>query len=218
MTSQMLPAIWFARTATMPISSSSHSTLVFTPLMSINKNEIPSRILQNPRYAFINQLGYDFKWLKNVFLPKIKSTLKDNILQKWQNDVDASNKCFYYKHFQPRPMMQKYLLTLPQNAWIPILKFRTSNHRLPIEIYSWKVAFVDRYRRLCTMCNTNEVGDEYHYLIVCPIFHEARIQFIPKYFRVRPSVFKFLELINSNDKKTLVKLSKFIKIIFSVFK
>ena len=169
-------------------------------------------------YVFINQLGYDLKWLKNVFLPKIKSTLKDNILQKWQNDVYASNKCFYYRHFQTKPMMQKYLMTLPQNAWIPILKFRTSNHRLPIEIYSWKVAFVDRYKRLCTLCNTNDIGDEYHYLISCPIFHEARIQFVPKYFRVRPSVFKFLELVNSNDKKTLIKLSKFIKIIFSVFK
>ena len=169
-------------------------------------------------YVFTNQLGYDLKWLQSVFLPKIKSTLKDNILQKWQNDVDTSKKCFYYRHFQSKPKLQKYFLTLPQNAWIPILKFRTSNHRLPIEIYSWKVAFVDRHKRLCTLCNNNDVGDEFHYLIICPMFHEARIQFIPKYFRVRPSVFKFLELINSNEKKTLTNLSKFIKIIFSVFK
>ena len=36
--------------------------------------------------------------------------------------------------------------------------------------------------------------------------------------RVRPSVFEFLKLINSNDKKTLIKFSKYIKVIFSVFK
>ena len=73
-------------------------------------------------------------------------------------------------------------------------------------------------KRFCTLCHTGEVGDEYHYVLICPIFLEARKQFIQKYYYSRPSVFKFLELINSENKIILVKLAKFLKIVFSIFK
>ena len=132
--------------------------------------------------------------------------------------MEKSQKCFYYKHFHAKPMLQKYLTILPASAWIPIIKFKTANHRLPIEIYSWQITYKDRNKRVCTMCNSGELGDEYHYLIVCPIFQEARVKFIAKYFYVKPSVFKFLQLINSEECNVLIKLSKFIKILFSVFK
>ena len=56
-------------------------------------------------------------------MPKIKLALKDLILQKWGNDVENSNKCFYYKHFHYRPMLQNYLKILPESSWIPIIKF-----------------------------------------------------------------------------------------------
>ena len=95
-------------------------------------------------YVFENQLGYEHKWLKNFLIPKIKLTLKDLFLQKWGNDVENSQKCCYYKHFHARPTLQKYLKILPQSSWIPIIKFKTANHRLPIEIYSWQITFKDR--------------------------------------------------------------------------
>ena len=41
--------------------------------------------------------------------------------------------------FHARPMLQNYLKIIPESAWIPIIKFKTSNHRLPIEIYSWSI-------------------------------------------------------------------------------
>ena len=132
--------------------------------------------------------------------------------------MDKSNKCFYYKHFSARPMLQNYLKILPESAWIPIIKFKTANHRLPIEIYSWSITFKERKKSLCTMCNTGEVGDEYHYLLICPLFNEARVKFIPKRLNVKPSVFKFLQIVNSENRNVLINLSKFIKILFSVFK
>ena len=169
-------------------------------------------------YIFENQLGYEHRWLKNFLIPKVKLTLKDLFLQKWRSDVENSQKCFYYKHLYAKPMLQKYLKILPQSSWIPIIKFKTANHRLPIEIYSWQITYKDRNKRLCTMCNSGDIGDEYHYLIVCPMFQEARVKFLKKYFYVKPSVFKFLQLINSEQRKELVNLSKFLKILFSVFK
>ena len=113
-------------------------------------------------FVFKNQLAYDKKWLKNFFMPKIRLALKDLILQKWVYDVENSNKCFYYKHFHARPMLQNYLKILPESAWIPIIKFKTSDHRLPIEIYSWSITFKARMKRLCTMCNS---GHECRFLV-----------------------------------------------------
>ena len=169
-------------------------------------------------YVFTRQLEFDLKWLKNTFLNQIKVALKSLILQKWGNEVENASKCFYYRHFHSKPTLQKYLKILPENAWLPILKLRTANHKFPIEIYSWSITFKDRMKRLCTLCQTGEVGDEYHYVLICPVFLEARKELIQKHYYSRPSVFKFLELINSENKIILVKLAKFLKIVFSIFK
>ena len=40
------------------------------------------------------------------------------------------------------------------------------------------------------MCNSRDVDDEFHYLLICPMFEENRGKFIAKYFYKKPSVFK----------------------------
>ena len=46
---------------------------------------------------------------------------------------------------------------------ITLCKFRTCNHRLPIEIGRWQN--VDRSDRICHICQTTEIGDEFHYIL-----------------------------------------------------
>ena len=50
------------------------------------------------------------------------------------------------------------------------------------------------------------------------MFQEARVKFIAKHFYKKPSVFKFLRLINTENRTELINLSKFLKILFSGFK
>jgi hypothetical protein len=47
-------------------------------------------------------------------------------------------------------------------------RFRTSNHRLPIEVGRW--TNVERHNRLCQLCQSREIGDEFHYVLQCPNF------------------------------------------------
>ena len=75
-----------------------------------------------------------------------------------------------------------------------------------------------REKRLCSLCNKEEVGDEYHYVMVGPLFQAARDEFFPKYFRKKPSVFKFLQMVDSNNATTLKGLARFLNILFSIFK
>ena len=169
-------------------------------------------------YVYLNQAQMDKKFLKNQFLTNIKSALKQQFVQKWEKEVAESSKCFYYRHFHIKPALQNYLQKMPPNIWIPLVKLRTANHKLPIEIYSWNILYRERNKRLCSICNLNEVGDEYHYLMICPIFKEAREEFLTKYYYKKPSVYKYIELVNSTNSKTLLGLSKFLNILFSIFK
>ena len=85
--------------------------------------------------VFREQLNLDTKWLKIVFLPRIKSILQDQYIQKWQLEVENCSKCFYYQHFNFKPCLQNYLRKMPADIWTPIVKLKTGNHRLPIELY-----------------------------------------------------------------------------------
>jgi hypothetical protein len=39
-------------------------------------------------------------------------------------------------------------------------RFRTYNHRLPLEVGRWEN--VERHNRLCQLCKYGEIGDEFH--------------------------------------------------------
>jgi hypothetical protein len=54
-------------------------------------------------------------------------------------------------------------------------RFRTSNHRLPIEEGRW--ANVERHNRLCQLCQSREIGDVFHYVLQCPNFASERKMF-----------------------------------------
>ena len=74
-----------------------------------------------------------------------------------------------------------------------------------------QITYKERNKRVCTMCNSGDIGDEMHYLLICPMFQEARVKFIAKHFYKKPSVFKFLRLINTENRTELINLSKFSK-------
>ena len=51
--------------------------------------------------------------------------------------------------------------------------------------------------------------DEYHFVIECKLYSDLRIKYIPKYNWKRPSMNKFVELLNSNNVNHLRKLGIF---------
>ena len=53
--------------------------------------------------------------------------------------------------------------------------------------------------RYCKQCNTHEIDDELHFLLVCSKFQNLRLKYIPNYFRRRPSMAKFVELFDNTS-------------------
>ena len=69
----------------------------------------------------------------NATKTKIKSILNDLYLQQWHAKLQQSSKGRTYGIFKQDLNFETYLDILSKRACIPLIKFRTSNYRLPIE-------------------------------------------------------------------------------------
>ena len=90
------------------------------------------------------------------------------------------------------------------------MSYRTRNHRLPVEVGRWQS--IPLNERLCSYYKS-DIGDEYHYLLVCNNFKKERSKFVKTYYYKRPNTIKFQQLINIKDENSLKNLCRFIDII-----
>ena len=62
--------------------------------------------------------------------------------------------------------------------------------------------------RKCSLCNVLE--DEFHFVLECNMLTELRKKYISRYYWNRPSMHKFISLINNQNQTCIRKLSTFI--------
>ena len=92
-----------------------------------------------------------------------------------------------------------------------LIKFRTSNHRLPIEVGRW--CNIKRENRICNLCIGRNLGDEFHYLFECPSLSNERKKYFEPHFINRPNILKFCNLMNSKSVSVLCNMCKYIRIV-----
>lgn len=120
------------------------------------------------QYVWQNQNFVNIKWLTAT----VKQRLKDQFVQIWSNDINCSSRGHVYKILKPNFCFEKYLDILPVKLRKKLIKFRTSNHRLPVETGRWyNIHFNER---LCLLCNKGLIGDEFHYVLECSALQEIR--------------------------------------------
>jgi hypothetical protein len=92
---------------------------------------------------------------------------------------------------------------------------RLSSHRLCVETGIWNQPFSTPFNeRLCLNCNSLE--DEFHFVLQCAMFNDLRVQYIPKRLWKRPSTFKFVELINTENHQILKNFACFVENAFKI--
>ena len=135
-------------------------------------------------------------------------------MQNWRERIDDSSRANFYKtvtQFQFQPYLENINVFKYMQAFS---KLRMSSHRLAVESGRWaRPARIPIHERTCTNCEVLE--DEYHFVIECNRYTELREKYIPRYYWRRPSMFKFVELLNSTNMKLLRNLSIY---IFHAFK
>ena len=89
-----------------------------------------------------------------------------------------------------------------------ITKFRISNHRLNIEVGRYKNVL--RPLRVCTLCDHNDIEDEFHFILKCPFYSDIRKMYIKQYIYQKPSMFKLVNLLSTQNVKELCNLGNFL--------
>ena len=147
------------------------------------------------------------KWLNE----SLKLRLFDQYQQTWKCDVLNSSKGVNYRIFKENFGFEDYLDILDTKERISFCRFRTCNHKLVIETGRWQN--IERNDRKCNFCDKNDLGDEFHYLLVCPYLGLYRNRFINMENRTNVNIIKYKNLLQSKNMIVLKKLCKFITYI-----
>lgn len=145
----------------------------------------------------------------------IKQNLQDQFNQNWRANLTRSSKGKNYNVFKDSIQFEPYITALPYELYINMIRFRTGNHKMPIEIGRWNNVDIDD--RKCHLCTTNSIGDEFHYLLQCPYFKRERLRLLPAGYWERPNILKYRNLLCISDETVLVKLGKLMGIIIKTF-
>ena len=96
-------------------------------------------------------------------------------------------------------------------------KFRLRSHKFLIERARWHKTVIPYHERTCTLCNKHDIQDEYHVALICEYFKNIREKYIKPYCYTRPSMIKFIELMNTPNSKERFRMMLFLKIVFKLY-
>ena len=84
--------------------------------------------------------GFGYVWISHdvgdihYFMKEFKQRLIDCFSQNWDESVQESSRCKYYKHFKTLLNTERYLtIELPLKYRLALSRFRWSNHTLHVE-------------------------------------------------------------------------------------
>ena len=111
---------------------------------------------------------------------------------------------------------EQYLDMLPYDLRSYICIIRLSAHTLHIQTGRYGRNRIPRSERYCIYCRSNDIEDEYHFIIKCQCFEDLRKKYIKKHYYKRPNMLKFIELLKSSDFDIVLNLAKYLKASFSL--
>ena len=147
------------------------------------------------------------------FIQAFKDRLLDMFRQEWSYRISESTRARFFNAVVPVHGFSEFLDTVNVKCHrIALTRLICSSHSLRVETGRWENPKLPLQDRICENCN--KLGDEYHFLFECELFTDARNRLIPRYYRVRPSMHKCVELLSSTNKKALRNLAKYVWIAF----
>ena len=157
---------------------------------------------------------------ENLDRRHVKAVLRDRVsaieCQDWHSAVTGSGACSTYKRFKSHLRFEKYLTIMSQREATALCRYRCGNHKLPITTGRYNK--VEKIERVCPLCNTKAIGDEHHYLFICPAFTQERSKYINARYLEPPGAQDIEGLFTCENPTSLSNLSQFCSIIMNSFK
>jgi len=57
----------------------------------------------------------------------------------------------------------------------------------------------------------NLLEDDFHFILICPVYYDFKKQYIKPYYYRRASVFELVQLMSINNIKILTNLAKYLQ-------
>ena len=123
---------------------------------------------------------------------RIIQRIHDQYIQTWFSELDQSPKLITYRLYKT-----SFYLSRINNYTLRtcLSRFRCSSHKFFIE--EGRHHNIARELRLYKYCNMNMIENEYHFLLVCPFYHDLRRKLSPNDYCSCPSTHKFVALITT---------------------
>lgn len=140
--------------------------------------------------------------------------LEDQFHQEVNNQLNNSNRTLFYRAIKAKFGFEEILDEIKPPLVYYLMKFKVGNHKLPVETGRWDQT--PHNERYCHHC-IEDIGDEFHYVFLCPLFSQLRKKYIHPYFYNRPNMYKAALLFQRKNRKDITRLCMFIKIIVDYF-
>ena len=166
--------------------------------------------------TMLQEFGFGYIWdnphlLDNAFLAAFKQRVIDCFIQKWFGDKQSSAVLGLYDNLKVSFEFEKYLDNIPANLRFHFTRLRLSAHSLRIQTGRYNTEGTPRNERYCQYCDSNNLEDEHHFIVKCPLYANVRSKYLNRYIYTRPSMYKFVEFLKSKNMKEIEKLCIFIR-------
>ena len=173
----------------------------------------------------LEKYGFNYVWINpfsincNEFLSLFKQRIHDVYITEWRSLLFKSSRLYMYKEIKMEFSLEFYLKEIKDKAYRNVLsQFRCVSHNLAIETGRHGPVNVERSRRLCKYCNLQDIEDEYHFLLICPLYRELRSKYIDSYYWKSPSMYKCISLLKMEKLSVLKNVAQYLLNAFELRK
>ncbi len=152
----------------------------FPLLITIQRNifNYLKHILQLPDDSIVRQalnisIIPNISNIPNYNTTTLMSEVKEKYVEFWKHKMSNSSKLSFLCSFKKDYKMEKYLTIIKTPTIRKVIsKFRVSNHKPQIE--NGRYENIPRDQRICKLCDSGEIEDEFHFTFKCQKFDHLR--------------------------------------------
>ena len=163
--------------------------------------------------TILDNLGLGNLWIQqehlNIYLPLIKQRIFDQYYQSWYSTINNSQRLSSYCRYKHTFQIEKYLDSITERKYkIALCRFRLSSHKLEIE--RGRYFNIPKAERKCKVCTMDFIENEFHFLLVCPLYKDLMKKYLKPYYCRWPTLNKFDKLMSTSNKTETLNLAKYV--------
>ena len=173
-------------------------------------------------HSLLQSLDMNLIWEhqgSSSYKTSIKSSIQTKYEQDWLTTInsDLQRKLRTYKTFKTSFKMENYILSQKLEKRKYFTKLRISSHNLHIETGRYNRPKTAPNDRICALCNSGDIEDEFHFMLKCTLYDQERSDLFTQLqdfstlnFLHKPELFLTLMTANYGDHEFASSITNFI--------